>query len=95
MELKELMQPHIGTEITIEYGFIGMKYLHVLVVKDGKIISIGSFLYKIFREDMLNRGTECEASLIEAFAKEADKYLKGKRDKAPTLCYVEDKLKIS
>ena len=93
-DLQKLIQAYIEIDITIEYGYIGTGYLNILIVRDEKIVSIGSFLYNFFRESMWERH-EPYKKLAEELAKEADKYQKGERDNPPTLCYIGDKLKVS
>lgn len=92
--LKELIQRHVGVEVIVEYGCIGTNYLQILIVKDGKIITIGEFLYRIFRENMLSRDPDCPESLIEELGKEAEKYRNRERDKRPSLNYSKGILKV-
>jgi len=67
---------------TVQYGHVDTEYQSVLCVKDGKIIEIGSFLYRIFREGLYG-----SVENLERFGLECEDYRLGLRETPPKWCY--------
>lgn len=91
-EFKNILQKFIAVEITIDYGCIGTNYQEILVVENGKIKSIGNFIYRIWRERLLKDNVDME--LLEELACQAELYRTGQRDKKPSLAFWEADLKV-
>lgn len=89
--LKAKLQKHINTEITIEFGCIGSNYSQILIVDNGKIKSIGEFIYRVFLERLAERE---EGDLISDLGIECEKYRINKREKKPSLCFYKEELKV-
>lgn len=84
---KEQLQPYISTEITLKYGSIGIGYIEVLAVKNGKIVSIGDFIWNIIRNKI-----PVSNELIARFGKMANQYYLGQIDIKPSMCFIDNKL---
>lgn len=95
---KEILQKEIKVEITLDYGEIGSRYQQILIVEDGKIKSIGEFLYKVYMESDTYNSHDLKNLLID-LGIEAEKYRIGERAKLPSLHYIhynnEDILKVN
>ncbi len=85
------MQPHIGVEINLEYGCNGTSYQNILIVENGKVKSIGSFIYRLWRELANHPDTEM---LLTQLAIEAEDFRTGKRRTEPSICYRENILSV-
>lgn len=82
---KTLLSKIVDPSATIQYGHIGTEYQSVLCIKDGKIVEIGSFLYRIFREGLYG-----SMENLERFGLECEDYRLGFRTTPPTWCYKGD-----
>ncbi len=90
-EFKKIMQHYINADIYIEYGCNGTGYSNILIVEDGKIRCIGSFLYSIWRD----RSKDVEVpELLQRLAIKAECYRTGLRKTVPSLAYTENELTI-
>lgn len=85
-EFKEVMQNHIVQPITLDYGCIGTNYQQILIVRENQIVCIGQFLYRIWSELYTFDKKEVTELLVK-LAIEAKKYVEGKRETVPSLCY--------
>jgi hypothetical protein len=88
---KVKLQPHINTEININFGCIGTNYTEILIVQDGKIKSIGNFIYRLWSE---LSGKENVDKLLAELAVECEKYRTGMRGRKPSLCFWEKELRV-
>lgn len=86
------IQDQINIYSNICFGSIGTEYLHILIIKDGEIISVGSLLYRCFRD--FSRQPNIGNLLIE-LGKECQRYIDGKRVNEPILCFIDDVLTVT
>ncbi len=94
-EFNEILQKWIEVEITTEFGHIGTRYVNILAVKDGRIISIGQFIYRLWSEIGLEDHRYGDVrELLEELSKEANKFYNGLRPTMPALSFFGDALKV-
>lgn len=93
-EIKHILQQHIIPEIYVDFGCIGTRYIHILIVHNGQIKSIGQFIYTIWNEGYLNRQGWGTKDKFKELAIEAEKYRLGERDKEPSLAFNGNELVI-
>lgn len=80
-DFNKLITEQIGVYSTVHYGSVGIQYLNVLSIKDGKIIVLGELIYRIWRETLYT-----EQDLIN-FGKECEDYRLGLKTTMPSWCY--------
>ncbi len=83
-KFKKILQHYINVEITIVYGCIGTRYSHILIVQDGKIKCIGTFLYSLWRNESNNQEV---LQWVELLGKKSEQFRTGVIDKEPSLAY--------
>jgi len=89
-EFQDLISNEINQYCFIEVGHIGSGYLCVLIIRNDKIEVVGELLYSCWREGME------DYSILSEFGKEVQKYIDGKREDIPRLCYSPNrKLEVS
>lgn len=92
MTFQEWCEPilkQINVSVKCNYGHIGYGYIQLLTVKDNDIITIGEFVYELWR-----RNDYVPDELKIKLGQEAEKFRTGQREKIPTLCYHGDKLNV-
>lgn len=93
MTFQEWCEPilkQINVLFECNYGEIGTGYIKLLIVQGSNIISIGEFVYNLWR-----RGDNVPDEMKVKLGQEAEKYRTGQREKVPTLCYHGNKLNVS
>lgn len=88
---KEKLQLHINAEINVNFGCIGTGYVQILITEDGKIKSIGDFIYKLWSEISGHQDTD---KMLAELAIECEKYRTGMRGRKPSLCFWKEELKV-
>lgn len=79
--IKEIIQNQVGQEVWVEHGCIGTEYSEVLIVDNGKIVRIGQFIYRAYREGLGNK------VLWTALGVECRKYMNGERQEMPSMYF--------
>lgn len=93
MTFQEWCKPiltQINVPVECNYGCIGSGYFQLLIVQNNSIISIGEFVYNLWR-----RGDDVPDEIKIKLGEEAEKFRTGQREKIPTMSYHGDKLNVS
>lgn len=92
MTLQEWCKPitdQISVPVCVEWGCNGTRYIKLLIVKNGEIVSIGEFVYRLFSENIY-----VSEQLKQALGKWAENYRKDETLTAPSLCYYGGELVV-
>jgi hypothetical protein len=97
-DFEKIITDEIDGHCTVQYGKVGIRYLVILTIVDGKIVSIGELTYLLWREYTSYNQAELRQVLSE-LGKAANvyrQYLVAERTigAVPSLCYYDDKLTV-
>ena len=76
---------------TCQYRGLGINYSKVLAIKDGKIIEVGEFIYRFWREGLYKHEEE---SLLKEFSYAVKKYYDNPTGNVPSIFFVDNKLTL-
>jgi hypothetical protein len=84
-ELSDIICAKLPKGATCIYGCNGTAYLYILVPYKGRIISIGHFIYRAFREGLFDETmiSELQRASLDCYQRKK----KGEEVDEPVLCY--------